>query len=94
MLSKYEKETILLTSEGDTTVRLETFNSSLKKRLAEFCRKYPECAHLENETREGSVMYTLDKSRVSLRFIPPYSEDRRNAARANGKKIGFQTVSD
>ena len=34
-LSKYEKETIILTSEGDDTVRIYTFNASLKLRLAE-----------------------------------------------------------
>ena len=30
-LSKYEKETIILTSEGDDTVRIYTFNASLKR---------------------------------------------------------------
>ena len=35
-LSKYEKETIILTSEGDDTVQIYTFNASLKRRLAEY----------------------------------------------------------
>ena len=35
-LSKYEKETIVLTSEGDDTVQIYTFNASLKRRLAEY----------------------------------------------------------
>ena len=45
-LSKYEKETIILTSEGDTEYSIDTFNPSLKRRLANFCRKYPDiCKH-------------------------------------------------
>ena len=35
-LSNFEKETILVTSEGDTEVSFETFNAPLKKRLAAF----------------------------------------------------------
>lgn len=38
-LSKYEKETIILTSEGDDTVKIYTFNTSLKRRLAEYAKK-------------------------------------------------------
>ena len=40
-LSKYEKETIILTSEGDDTVQIYTFNASLKRRLVEYAEKYP-----------------------------------------------------
>ena len=41
-LSKYEKETIILTSEGEDTIQIYTFNASLKRRLAEYAEKYPE----------------------------------------------------
>ena len=40
-LSKYEKETIILTSEGDDTYSVYTFNAGLKRRLADFAKKYP-----------------------------------------------------
>lgn len=65
-LSKYEKETIILTSEGDDTVQIYTFNASLKRRLAEYAKKYPHLARLDSWTAEGSVTYVLDKSRVSI----------------------------
>ena len=35
-LTKYEKETIILTSEGDDTYNVYTFNAGLKRRLADF----------------------------------------------------------
>ena len=41
-LSKYEKETIILTSEGDETINIYTFNAVLKRRLEEYAKKYPE----------------------------------------------------
>lgn len=37
-LSKYEKENIILTSKGDDTIQIYTFNTSLKRRLAEHAK--------------------------------------------------------
>ena len=74
-LSKYEKETIINWNEAENLASVYTFNASLKRRLAEFSRKYP-----------------LDKSRLSIRFIPPYSEERKAAASAYAKEHGFQVV--
>lgn len=47
-LSKYEKETIILTSQGDGTIRIYTFNASLKRRLAEYAEKYPQLARMDS----------------------------------------------
>ena len=88
-LSKYEKETIILTSEGDDTVQIYTFNASLKRRLAEYAEKYPHLARLDRWTAEGSVTYVLDKSRVSIRLLPPYSNERRAKASEYAKRHGF-----
>ena len=90
-LSKYEKETIILTSEGDEIVSIYTLNASLKRRLAEYSKKYPELAKLIKWTAEGSVTYVLEKSRVSIRLLPPYSEERRRAAHALWKKYGINS---
>ena len=91
-LTKYEKETILLTSEGDSTMSIYTFNAGLKRRLADFAQKYPTLAHLDEATPEGSVTYTVDKARVSVRLIPPYSEARIRKASENAKRNGFNCV--
>ena len=69
-----------------------TFNASLKRRLADFSRKYPLLCRLERSTPEGSVTYVLDKSRLSIRLVPPYSEERKAAAREYAKEHGFQVV--
>ena len=62
-LSKYEKETIILTSEGEDTIQIYTFNTSLKRRLAEYAKKYPEVARLDRWTAEGSVTYQTETGR-------------------------------
>lgn len=93
-LSKYERETIVNFNEGESEASVYTFNADLKRRLAEFSRKYPLLCRLERTTPEGSVTYVLDKSRLSIRLVPPYSEERRAAARTYAKEHGFQPVQD
>ena len=92
-LSKYEKETIINWNEAEDTASIYTFNADLKRRLAEFSRKYPQLCRLERSTTEGSVTYVMDKSRLSVRFVPPYSEERKAAASAYAKEHGFQVVT-
>ena len=90
-LNKYERETILLTSEGDDTWDIYTFNTDLKNRLKRFAAQHPDLCKLKEENKElGSVSYTIQKSRVSIRLIAPYSEARRKAASEYGKKNGFE----
>ena len=90
-LSKYEKETIILTSEGDDTYNVYTFNSALKRRLADFARKYPAICRLESENKNlGSVSYVIEKARLSIRLTAPYSDERRNNSRKNAKNNGFR----
>ena len=38
------------------------------------------------------MTYVLDKSRLSIRLVPPYSEERKAAASAYAKEHGFQVV--
>lgn len=44
-LSKYEKETIILTNEEDRYYSVYTFNQGLQKRLKNFAERYPECCY-------------------------------------------------
>lgn len=90
-LSKYEKETIILFNEEDNEASIYTFNASLKQRLADFSEKHPDLCRLTDSTAEGSVAYSLDKSRLSLRLILLYSEERRKAAGEHAKKHSIQS---
>ena len=88
-LTKYEKETIVLFNEGEDTAHIQTYNAGLRNRLAAFSKKYPYLCRLEKTYEQGGVSYVLDKSRLSIRLQPPYSEERRQAASDYAKKHGI-----
>lgn len=75
-LSKYEKETIILTNEENRYYSVYTFNQGLQKRLKNFAERYPECCYLINSTKEGSETYIIQKGRLSLNLRPPYAKER------------------
>lgn len=92
-VTKEERETILLYNEADDTATIYTFNGSLKKRLAAFAEKYPNlCRQTVDDAVYGSVTYEIQKSRVSIRLVAPYSEHRRKAASEHAKKYGIKNV--
>lgn len=76
-LTKYEKETIVLFNEADEEAHIQTYNAGLRKRLEAFSKKHPELCRLDKRMEQGGVSYLIDKSRLSIRFQPPMSEDRR-----------------
>ena len=90
-LTKYEKETIILFNEGEDTASIYTYNAGLRKRLAAFSKQYPDHCRMEQSHEQGGVTYVLDKSRLSVRLQPPYSEERRQKASENAKKNGFSS---
>ena len=92
--TKYEKETIILFNEGEDTASISTFNAGLRKRLAAFSKKYPALCRMEQSHEQGEVSYVLDKSRLSIRFLPPYSEERKKKASEYAKQNGFNSRTE
>ena len=90
-LTKYEKETIILFSEGEDIAHIQTYNAGLRNRLAAFAKKCPDLCRLDKTYAQGGVSYVLDKSRLSIRLQPPYSEERRRKASNNAKQNGFNS---
>ena len=93
-LTKYEKETIILTNEADDFYEVYTFNSTLKKKLAAYAKRHPDLCSLKETTKEGSATYVVDKARLTIRLTEPYSEARRQAAskRAKDQGLGIRTA--
>ena len=66
-----------------------TFNASLKRRLAEFSRS--TAAVPVGAQYAGGQRDHVRTVRLSIRFIPPYSEERKAAASAYAKEAcGFR----
>lgn len=93
-LTKYEKETIILLNEGEDTAHIQTYNAGLQKRLAAFSKKHPDLCRLEKSFAQGGVLYVLDKSRLSIRLIAPYSEERRKAASERARQHGMKLLEN
>ena len=91
-LSEHKKETNINFTEGGREAVIKTFNTDLKHRLAEFAKKFPLFCRLENFTVAGSVTYVMDKSRLSIRLIPPSGEEHREAAKTFAEEHGFRIV--
>ena len=89
-ITKIEKETIILFNEAEEKASIYTFNTGLKKRLAAFSKKYPHLCNLEKE-EQGGATYLIDKTRVSIRLVPPYSHERRQKASDYAKEKGFNS---
>ena len=89
-LTKYEKETIIRTSEGDSTWEVFTYNTALKKKLLAFSKEHPESCRPVCHNNEGGETYEVEKGRLSIRLTAPYSEERKKAASANAKKHGMK----
>ena len=87
-LTKYEKETIILFSEGEDTAHIQTFNAGLRNRLAAFSKKYPDLCRLEKTYAQGGVSYGVKMPRVGtdtmtnlLIPLPPLAEQKRIVAK-------------
>jgi len=88
-LTPYEKETIIITSEGDDEFIFDTFSTRYKNKLAGLAEKYPSHCRLTRTTPEGSAKYFVSKECVSIHFTEPYSEERRQKARKQAEKNGL-----
>ena len=91
-LSEHEKVTNINFTEGGREAVIKTFNADLKHRLAEFAQKFPLFCRLENFTVVGSVTYVIDKSRLSIRLLPPSGEGHRTVAKEYAEEHGFRIV--
>ena len=91
-LSDHEKETNINFTEGGREAVIKTFNTDLKHRLAEFAKKFPLFCRLENFTVAGSLTYVVDKSRLSIRLIPPSGEEHRAVSKTFTEEHGFRIV--
>lgn len=80
-LTKYEKETVILYNQSNERVNITTYDPALRRKLKDYAEKYPElCRRLDKGKYPDYVEYEIEKDRLSVRFTPPYSEERKQAA--------------
>ena len=79
---KNEKTTEIYFDETPAAVVIRTHNTALKKRLLAYVEKHPELCRLTDDDELGYLSFEIDKDRFSVRLTAPYTEERRQLARA------------
>lgn len=89
-LSIYEKETVILYNQSNDPINITTYDPNLRRRLAEYADKYPDhCRRLDKGKYPDYVEYEIDKDRLSVRLLPPMSEEQRQLASEKAKAAGL-----
>ena len=84
---KNEKTTEIYFDETPAAVVIRTHNTALKKRLLAFAAKFPDLCRLTDDDELGYLSFEIDKNRFSIRLTAPYTEERRDLARAKMNEI-------
>lgn len=74
-LTKYERETIILYNEEESTASVCTYNERLRNKLADFASKSDECCLVKEG--DGYAEYTIPKSWVKINMPRQYSDEQR-----------------
>ena len=91
-LTKYEKETVLLYNQSRDPVTICTYDPGLRRRLREYAAGYPElCRRVDKQKYPDYAEYEIQKDRVSIRLLPPMSDEKRRAASEKAKAAGLGT---
>ena len=84
---KNEKTTEIYFDETPAPVVIRTHNTALKKRLLAYTDKHPDLCRLTDDDELGYLSFEIDKDRFSIRLTAPYTEERRQLARAKMVEI-------
>ena len=86
-LKKAQKETMIWFHEAEKVIHVRTQNTDLRNRLSSYAEKYPACCRVTDTDREiGCMEFEIEKGRLSFRLTAPYSQERREQARAAAKR--------
>ena len=80
--TKSQKTTEIYFDETPAPVVIRTHNTALKKRLIAFAAKFPNLCRMTDDDELGYLSFEIDKDRFSIRLTAPYTEERRQLARA------------
>ena len=90
---KNEKTTEIYFDETPAPVVIRTHNTALKKRLLAYTEKHPDLCRLTDDDELGYLSFEIDKDRFSIRLTAPYTEERRQLARAKMIEINSKEES-
>ena len=90
-LKKWQKTTEIYFSEAKDPITISTFNTSLKNRLTEFAKEYPELCKLVADDEMGCLTFEINKENFTFRVMKPASDKKREKAREQMNKLRGKT---
>lgn len=91
-LTKAERETIIIFDEEHDTAKVSTYNTRLRKKLAELAAAWPGQIVTISAPEKGEATYIVPKACVTIRA--PYSEERKSADRVRAQNAGHRPRGD
>ena len=86
VLSDYEKETVILTSEGYDMVEVFTYCDELIALMAVAAIDFPELFSPRSETGDGGYTYVFPKDLIEISIRSPAAEQNPEKGKMNGCK--------
>lgn len=84
-LTRKKKVMEVYFNEHDDLAEIYTHNTDLKKRLLAYAQQYPELCQLTEDDEQGGLRFEIDKHRIGIRLMAPYSPERRTASSQKAK---------
>ena len=64
--TKKQKTTVIYFDEYSRIIEVQTHNTDLKKRLAAFAAKHPQCCRQTGDDEQGGLTFEIEKGRLSF----------------------------
>ena len=90
-LTKRQKTTCIYFDEASQTVEIQTHNTALKNRLAQYAAAYPNLCRQTDDNEQGGLTFEIDRRRlpsVCPRRIR-MSAGRRQASLLRSARLGY-----
>lgn len=86
-IKKTHKTAEIYFDEADKWTTIITYNTSLKNRLLEFSKEYPELCKIVSDDECGCFHFKIQKKYFTYRISAPYSEERKAKAREKMQEL-------
>ena len=94
-MTKEEKETTVLWNQTQEPVLISGYDSALLRKCAAYAKKHPDlCKRVDKRKYPDYAEYEIQKDRVSIRLLEPYSEERKKAAAEKAKQLHQITTNE
>lgn len=90
-LTKIERDTEIYYNQTNDPMLIRTNDPKLIRKLNSLAADFPELCKLTEEDEICGSYFEVDKKRISIHVIRPYSEERRQRQSQWAKENGIQS---